>query len=167
MPVANGVRGAPRIEAPELENIARHREAGLSPLQAAGALVVQGNTVSRVSSGPPLGFAYTGQPVFGADGRMTRHFFFPFVFGDGFSAFSEEISSPLAAIKDWTFLLGPGWVVGWGNGLILGYMMYRTQLVPRPWPWLGLIGGPLLIISGIAIGVAVWSSAYTSRRPRT
>src|ERR1044071_73693 len=26
----------------------------------------------------------------------------------------------LAAIKDWTFLLGPGWVVGWGNGLILG-----------------------------------------------
>src|SRR6187549_1751398 len=50
----------------------------------------------------------------------------------------------LAAIKDWTFLLGPGWVVGWGNGLILGYLMYRTQLVPRPWPWLGLIGGPLL-----------------------
>ena len=22
----------------------------------------------------------------------------------------------LAAIKDWTFLLGPGWVVGWGTG---------------------------------------------------
>src|SRR6476646_2922416 len=29
-----------------------------------------------------------------------------------------------AAIKDWTFLRGPGWVVGWGNGLILGYLMY-------------------------------------------
>jgi len=57
----------------------------------------------------------------------------------------------LAAIKDWTFLLGPGWVVGWGNGLILGYMMYRSQLVPRPWPWLGMIGGPLLIVSGTAI----------------
>ena len=61
------------------------------------------------------------------------------------------IAYTLAAIKDWTFLLGPGWVVGWGNGLILGYMMYRTQLVPRPWPWLGLIGGPLLIITGTAI----------------
>ena len=48
------------------------------------------------------------------------------------------VAYTLAAIKDWTFLLGPGWVVGWGNGLILGYMMYRTQLVPRPWPWLGL-----------------------------
>ena len=56
------------------------------------------------------------------------------------------VAYTLAAIKDWTFLLGPGWVVGLGNGLILGYMMYRTRLVPRPWTWLGLIGGPLLII---------------------
>jgi hypothetical protein len=55
------------------------------------------------------------------------------------------VAYTLAAIKDWTFLLGPGWVVGLGNGLILGYMMYRSQLVPRPWPWLGMIGGPLLL----------------------
>ena len=58
------------------------------------------------------------------------------------------VAYTLAAIKDWTFLLGPGWVVGWGNGLILGYLMYRTQLVPRPWPWLGLIGGPAIILTG-------------------
>ena len=57
----------------------------------------------------------------------------------------------LAAVKDWTFLLGPGWVVGWGNGLILGYLMYRTQLVPRPWPWLGLIGGSMIILTGTLI----------------
>jgi hypothetical protein len=57
----------------------------------------------------------------------------------------------LAAIKDWTFLLGPGWIVGWGNGLILGYLMYRTGLVPRPVAWLGLIGGPLIIISGTIV----------------
>jgi hypothetical protein len=57
----------------------------------------------------------------------------------------------LAALKDWTFLLGPGWVVGWGNGLILGYMMYRSRLVPRPWPWLGMIGGPLIILTGTII----------------
>jgi hypothetical protein len=31
-----------------------------------------------------------------------------------------SIAYTLAAIKDWTFILGPGWVVGWGNGLILG-----------------------------------------------
>jgi hypothetical protein len=57
----------------------------------------------------------------------------------------------LAAIKDWTFILGPGWMVGWGNGLILGYMMYRTELVPRKATWLGLVGGPLIFISGTIV----------------
>jgi hypothetical protein len=61
------------------------------------------------------------------------------------------VAYTLAAIKDWTFLLGPGWMVGWGNGLILGYLMYRTGLVPRRAAWLGLIGGPLIIITGTAI----------------
>src|ERR687884_1467498 len=61
------------------------------------------------------------------------------------------VAYTLAAIKDWTFLLGPGWVVGWGNGLILGYLMYRSGLVPRQAAWLGLIGGPLLIVTGTAI----------------
>jgi hypothetical protein len=61
------------------------------------------------------------------------------------------VAYTLAAIKDWTFLLGPGWVVGWGNGLILGYLMYRSGLVPRRAAWLGLVGGPLIIITGTAI----------------
>jgi Domain of unknown function (DUF4386) len=61
------------------------------------------------------------------------------------------VAYTLAAIKDWTFLLGPGWVVGWGNGLILGYLMYRSGLVPRWMAWLGLIGGPLIIISGTLV----------------
>ena len=61
------------------------------------------------------------------------------------------VAYTLAAIKDWTFLLGPGWVVGWGNGLILGYLMYRSGLVPRRAAWLGLIGGPLLSLCGTAI----------------
>ena len=61
------------------------------------------------------------------------------------------VAYALAAIKDWTFLLGPGWVVGWGNGLLLGYMMYRTGLVPRQAAWLGLIGGPLLSVIGTVI----------------
>ena len=61
------------------------------------------------------------------------------------------VAYTLAAIKDWTFLLGPGWVVGCGNGLILGYLMYRSELVPRRAAWLGLVGGPLLIVTGTAI----------------
>jgi uncharacterized protein DUF4386 len=61
------------------------------------------------------------------------------------------VAYTLAAIKDWTFLLGPGWVVGWGNGLILGYLMYRSGLVPRRMTWLGLAGGPLIILSGTLV----------------
>jgi hypothetical protein len=61
------------------------------------------------------------------------------------------VAYTLAAIKDWTFLLGPGWVVGWGNGLILGYLMYRSGLVPRRAAWLGLVAGPLIIITGTAV----------------
>ena len=57
----------------------------------------------------------------------------------------------LVAVHDWTFLLGPGWVVGVGNGLILGYLMYTSRLVPRGMTWLGLIGGPLIILSGTLV----------------
>ena len=57
----------------------------------------------------------------------------------------------LVAVHDWTFLLGPGWVVGVGNGLILGWLMYRSGLVPRGLAMLGLVAGPVLIASGTAV----------------
>jgi hypothetical protein len=60
------------------------------------------------------------------------------------------IGQSLVAIHDWTFLLGPGFVVGIGNGLLLGYLMYRSGLVPRGMAVLGLVGGPLICLSGIA-----------------
>ena len=56
----------------------------------------------------------------------------------------------LVAVHDWTFLLGPGWVVGVGNGLILGWLMYRSGLVPRGMAILGLIAGPVLLAGGTA-----------------
>ena len=59
---------------------------------------------------------------------------------------AAELAVSLAQLKDWTFLLGPGMVVPFGNGLILGYLMYTSGLVPRRMAWLGLIGGPLLLI---------------------
>lgn len=57
----------------------------------------------------------------------------------------------LVTVKNWTFVLGPGFVVGVGNGLILGYLMYRSGLVPRGLAMLGLIGGPLVCISGLGV----------------
>jgi hypothetical protein len=73
------------------------------------------------------------------------------VAGDLDPATLEAVGRSLVAIKDWTFLLGPGFVVGVGNGLILGYLFYRSGLVPRRMAMLGLIGGPLIILSGIAV----------------
>jgi Domain of unknown function (DUF4386) len=66
------------------------------------------------------------------------------------------IAYTLAALKDWTFILGPGFVVGWGNGLILGYLMYISGLMPRTLTYFGLVGGPAIILSGtlVLFGVA-------------
>jgi hypothetical protein len=60
------------------------------------------------------------------------------------------VGQSLVAIHDWTFLLGPGWVVGVGNGLILGWLMYRSGLVPRGMALLGLVAGPVLLAGGTA-----------------
>jgi Domain of unknown function (DUF4386) len=63
----------------------------------------------------------------------------------------DAVGRPLVAIHDWTFLLGPGFIVGIGNGMMLGYLMYRSGLVLRRMAMLGLIGGPLVCLSGIAV----------------
>ena len=65
------------------------------------------------------------------------------------------VGQSLVALHDWTFLLGPGFVVGIGNGLILGYLMYRSGLVPRGMAVLGLIAGPVLCAAGIAVLLGV------------
>ncbi len=71
--------------------------------------------------------------------------------GAGGAGSLVPVGRSLVAVHDWTFLLGPGWIVGVGNGLILGYLMYRSGLVPRGMAMLGLIGGPLIIVSGTAV----------------
>jgi Domain of unknown function (DUF4386) len=54
----------------------------------------------------------------------------------------------LVAFHNWTFLLGPAFCAGFGNGMLLGYLMYRSGLVPRRMTYLGLIGGPLVFAFG-------------------
>src|SRR5688500_3178144 len=73
----------------------------------------------------------------------------------------DEAAFTLAALKDWTFLFGPGLIVPWGNGLILGYLMYKSGLVPRRMAWLGMIGGPLLLIGSIGTLFDWWNAGTT------
>src|SRR5215203_1443704 len=65
------------------------------------------------------------------------------------------LGESLVALHEWTRQLGPGFVVGIGNGLILGYLMYTSRLVPRGMAVLGLIAGPVLLARfvGILFGV--------------
>src|SRR5579862_6781190 len=64
----------------------------------------------------------------------------------------------LVAVHDWTFLIGPGFLDGLGTGLMLGYLMYKSGLMPRGLALLGLIGGPLLMASGIAVLFGVFKA---------
>jgi hypothetical protein len=70
---------------------------------------------------------------------------------DSPSGLDAATGQGLEAVYEWAFRLGPGFMVGVGNGLILGWLMYKSQLVPRGLSIFGLIGGPLVIIAGILV----------------
>jgi len=55
----------------------------------------------------------------------------------------------LVAFHNWTFLLGPSFCAAFGNGILLGTVMYRSALVPRRLALLGVVGGPLAFIAAI------------------
>jgi hypothetical protein len=75
--------------------------------------------------------------------------------GGADSASLVTVGKSLIAIKNWTFLLGPGFMDGIGTGLMLGWLMYRSGLVSRRVALLGVVGGPLLALSGIAVLLGV------------
>jgi branched-subunit amino acid transport protein AzlD len=61
----------------------------------------------------------------------------------------------LVAFHDWIFLLGQGFIPA-VNALLLGYLLYKSRLVPRILPVLGFIGAPLLAASFTATLFDVW-----------
>lgn len=56
------------------------------------------------------------------------------------------VGQGLVAVRDVTFLVGPGVMPGF-NALLLGYVLYRSRLVPRAIPAMGLIGAPVFLAS--------------------
>ncbi len=59
------------------------------------------------------------------------------------------VGQSLVAVRDWTFLLGPNVMAGL-NALLLGTLLYRSGLVPRVIPALGLLGAPLILAVTLA-----------------
>jgi Domain of unknown function (DUF4386) len=72
---------------------------------------------------------------------------------------AADLAVSLGSLKDWTFLFGPGFVVPFGNGLMLGYLMYKSGLVPRGMTWFGMIGGPILLIGSIGTLFDWWGAS--------
>ena len=61
----------------------------------------------------------------------------------------------LAASYNWFFLLGQS-LMPVVNALLLGSLLYRSRLVPRILPLVGLIGAPILLASDIAVLFGLW-----------
>ncbi|MFI8082918.1 DUF4386 domain-containing protein [Kitasatospora sp. NPDC086009] len=67
----------------------------------------------------------------------------------GASSFAVAAKA-LIAVHDWTFLLGPNLILG-VNTLMLAVLLHRTGAVPRVITMLGLVGGPLICASAVAV----------------
>jgi hypothetical protein len=61
----------------------------------------------------------------------------------------------LVTMRQWTFLLGPGLIAG-VNDLFLGYLLYRSGLVGRVIPIIGLVGAPIILASATATIFGAW-----------
>jgi hypothetical protein len=73
------------------------------------------------------------------------------------------VGQSLVAVHDATFLLGPAFCAGFGNGLLLGYLMYRSGLVPRRMALLGLIGGPLSLVGATFVLFGAWEQTSATQ----
>jgi hypothetical protein len=69
-----------------------------------------------------------------------------------------DVAAALVALHQQTRLLGPQFCAGLGNGILLGYLMWRSRLLPRPMVMFGLVGGPLALFAGIGVLLGAWES---------
>lgn len=75
---------------------------------------------------------------------------------------SYQVSGTLLkAVHDWTFLLGPNFFLGM-NTMMYSYIFYKSKLVPKFIPILGLTGSVLILLAsllemfGVIDQVSVW-----------
>jgi hypothetical protein len=72
-------------------------------------------------------------------------------FADGAATDSASLvttGQALVAVRDYTFQFGPN-ISAAINALLFGTLLYRSRLVPRVIPAMGLIGAPLLLAAGV------------------
>jgi hypothetical protein len=80
--------------------------------------------------------------------------------GSGDAATLVPVGQALVAVRDWTIVIGPG-MAGF-NALMFGTLLYRSRLVPRAIPALGIVGAPVIIswVFGTMLGVTGPGTAW-------
>jgi Domain of unknown function (DUF4386) len=67
----------------------------------------------------------------------------------------QAISQALVAVKDWTFIFGPNIILGI-NATVLGYLLYKSKVVPKTIALLAYIDGPFIFASAIVVLLGVY-----------
>jgi hypothetical protein len=123
-----------------------------------GTAVVLYPVARRISETVALGYvaARVMESVFAAIGIMSMLSVVSVASALGAAGASEATAlraqgNSLVHTYEWAFEWGPGLVAGIGNGVLVGYLMFRSGLVPRRVALLGLIGGPVLILNFVLI----------------
>ena len=80
---------------------------------------------------------------------------------DGPAAGADEpalvaVNQALVAVHDWTFLVGPSFILG-VNSLLLAYLVHKGGLVPTWIAMLGIVGGPLVTLSAFGVLFGLYS----------
>ena len=74
---------------------------------------------------------------------------------------ATTVANALVDVRNWTFLFGPGLMPVF-NAVLLGTLLYRSRLVPRIIPTVGLIGAPLLLTSMLATYFGVFDQVSSA-----
>ena len=129
---------------------------GVNALTAVGSAVAVYSVVKRQNGSMALGFVTSrlieaavvmiGVVSLLAVVTMRQDFA-----GSGADAASLTVTAnALVDVRNWTFLFGPGLMPVF-NAVLFGTLLYRSRLVPRIIPTVGLIGAPLLFAAFIAV----------------
>ena len=77
--------------------------------------------------------------------------------GVGATALAVQGNS-LVHSYEWAFTWGPGLIAGIGNGIMLGYLMYRSALVPQRMAVFGMVAGSLIVFSFAMMLIGVYKN---------
>lgn len=131
----------------------------ITALAGVGAAVVLYSVTKRYSQIGAIGYVTTrvmeaGMLLVGVVSLLSLVTLRQDVTGGDAASF-VTVGKSLVAIHTWAFLLGPSLMAAL-NALFLGSVMFRSRLVPRIIPTLGLIGAPLLLGSTVAVMFGLW-----------